>query len=86
MLRISLYGLSVICAFLVVAVDCWGNNVGLFSGTRVSAHQSMYSGEKGKSFAETATGLGGGVTVFMDGSDEVTASFNYYSASAEAGL
>lgn len=33
----------------------------------MSAHQNLYSGEKGKSFAETSAGYGAGISVFLDG-------------------
>ncbi|AHZ86574.1 hypothetical protein EP01_16765 [Bdellovibrio bacteriovorus] len=97
------------CVFFGLSKDCQASNVGLFPGTRVSAFQSVYSGEKGKSFAESSAGVGAGVSVYMDGkyltpyfgfkvgsmagtqmfldnTSEVSTSFNYYSASAEAGF
>lgn len=39
-----------------------------FPRTMITARHSTYSGEKGKSFAETGSGFGGGVSIFLDGS------------------
>ncbi|WP_374001780.1 hypothetical protein [Bdellovibrio bacteriovorus] len=67
MLRSYFYYFTLFCAFFAASKDCEANQSGLFPSTRFSAYQSIYSGEPGKSFAETATGLGAGITVFMDG-------------------
>nr|BFD59462.1 hypothetical protein CKG001_15690 [Bdellovibrio sp. CKG001] len=61
------YYFTLFCALFTASKDCEANQAGIFPSTRFSAYQSNYSGEPGKSFAETATGLGAGLTVFMDG-------------------
>jgi hypothetical protein len=57
----------IICVFLFLCSVGEANNYGVYPRTRLSAHQSLYSGEKGKSFAETSVGYGAGVSVFLDG-------------------
>jgi hypothetical protein len=43
-------------------------NYGVYPGTRLTVSNNLYSGEKGKSFAEASVGYGGGVSIFLDGS------------------
>ncbi len=54
-----------ISLFLRLASEA--NNIGKYPRTRLGIHQSLYSGEKGKSFTETSVGYGAGVSVFLDG-------------------
>jgi hypothetical protein len=42
-------------------------NVGTYPRSRLNLHQNLFSGEKGKSFAETSVGYGAGGTVLLDG-------------------
>ena len=42
-------------------------NTGSFPRTRLDVHQSLYSGEKGKSLAETSTANGAGISVLSNG-------------------
>lgn len=63
---------SLVFAYFVVSVllsasPAQASLYGDFPRTRLSLHQNLYSGEKGKSFAEASTGVGAGVSVFLDG-------------------
>lgn len=57
-----IWSFAVLCSSVSEA-----NNYGLYPRTRLSAHQNLYSGDKGKSFAEASTGYGAGISVFLDG-------------------
>lgn len=66
MLRIffifSFCWLAVLCSSLSKA-----EGVGVYPRTRFSAYQNLYSGEKGKSFAEVSSGYGAGISVSLEG-------------------
>ncbi len=59
--------------FLIIGISFFlcsqseAGNYGVYPRTRLNVHQNLYSGEKGKSFAETSVGYGAGVSVFLDG-------------------
>lgn len=57
----------IICVFLFLYSVSEANNYGVYPRTRLGVRQNLYSGEKGKSFAETSVGYGAGVSVFLDG-------------------
>lgn len=57
----------IICVLLFICSVSEASNYGVYPRTRLGIHQSLYSGEKGKSFTETSVGYGAGVSVFLDG-------------------
>lgn len=60
--------LIVFWIFIFFCIRADASSFGLFPKTRIGARQALYSGEKGKSFAEASLGYGGNVTVFLNGS------------------
>lgn len=57
----------IICLLFFLCSVSEANNYGIYPRTRLGARQSLYSGEKGKSFTEASVGYGAGVSVFLDG-------------------
>ncbi len=54
-------------SILLGSLNVEAQDYSIFPRTRIHIHQNLYSGDKGKSFAESGAGFGGGITVTRDG-------------------
>ena len=61
------FSLSLFIFFFLIGANAFAQGNILFPKTRLQAHQTLYSGEKGQSFAEAGAGWGVGITSYSDG-------------------
>lgn len=65
----SLARIRFIFLFLIVLASATveAQELSTYPRTRIHLHENLYSGEKGRSFAESGAGFGGAITVTRDG-------------------